>query len=82
MSARPFAVQDPDPSLGKVINHFKASDIAMMAGFTAASAPFGWYTGGPLRKYQVIFCTFVGAASSFGLAVQNSHQRLVGLREP
>mmetsp|Transcript_13935 Transcript_13935/g.20663 ORF Transcript_13935/g.20663 Transcript_13935/m.20663 type:complete len:87 (+) Transcript_13935:231-491(+) len=76
-----FPVRDPNPSMAKTIASMSTSDLLKFGTIVGLSVPFGYFTGGNVRRSQIFATTFVGGLGGFALAVQSSFQRLTGYRE-
>mmetsp|Transcript_13991 Transcript_13991/g.44446 ORF Transcript_13991/g.44446 Transcript_13991/m.44446 type:complete len:146 (+) Transcript_13991:432-869(+) len=76
-----YEVQDADPSFGKIVSNFNASDVGLMGGVTGISYPLGYIAGrsSGVPRQSAICLTIIGAMGGFMMAQQQSCGRLLGI---
>ena len=71
----------PEPSTTAMSN-FSFGDLMTWGSVTAASIPFGYMVGRPIRGPTMGLTAAIGATGGFMLAYQNSVGRLTGRKAP
>ena len=79
MQAEPsFPVENACPSFADAMSNFSIGDLMTWGSVTAASIPFGYLVGRPIRGPTMGLTACIGATGGFMLAYQNSVGRLTG----
>ncbi|KAG8469156.1 hypothetical protein KFE25_007674 [Diacronema lutheri] len=75
-----YPVINRSPSVAAVVGNFTFSDVGLIVAPTLFAAAFGFWSGKPIRRPQMMFCAHLGFLAGALAAYNCSSARLMGYR--